>query len=210
MNASLFTESEYVSYFFKDTPNGRFLEIGSNDGEPDNPAEPCWPLVKMGWSGVYCEPNPNACSKLLKNIKPFKDIIVVNSAIDVANGLRTFYMSDEYPMCASFNEDWLHQQTFVDSSINQYSIVTNTTTLTELINYTGSNFDCVSIDIECYWAAYEEIIIKNFDWARLSKCKLVITEQVSSFIKDYFESLGYVYGGQTKTGHNHIFTRQLN
>jgi len=197
-------EKEFIPNFFKNYPRGRFLEIGANDGEPIGQNEPIWPLVEMGWGGVYCEPNPHACSKLLKNIKPYKDIIVFNGAITEKGGLNTFYMSDEYPMASSFDPLWMPKQKYAQPNTEQFSIITSTITLQDLVNYVGSDFDCISLDIECEMEVYEKII-GSFDWRLFHKCKVLVIEGCSHITQAYFESIGFVCAG--KSPHNVIFTR---
>jgi FkbM family methyltransferase len=197
-------EREFIPNFFKDFPKGRFLEIGANDGEPENPNEPVWSLVEMGWSGVYCEPNPHSCSRLLKNIKPYKDIIVFNGAITETRGLSTFYVSDEYPMASSFDPLWMPKQYYVKPNTEQYSIITSTITLQDLVNCVGSDFDCISLDIECEMEVYEKIIC-SFDWSLFHKCKMLVLEGGTLITSEYFKSLGFVYAGKSET--NLILTK---
>lgn len=185
------TEKEFIPFYFNKFPKGKFLEIGSNDGDPGNPHEPCWPLLNLGWKGVYCEPNPYACAKLLTNLKPYrKHVTVVNSAITATGGLKTFYMNDFHHSCSSFQEDWMAKQTYIDEGTKQYSIGTNTSTMQQLVDYVGTDFNCISIDIECEDEILEEIIM-SFDWTLFTQCKLYIIECPTKNISDYFESIGY-------------------
>lgn len=198
-------EKDFIPEFFKNYTSGRFLEIGANDGEPGGPNEPVWPLVEMGWSGVYCEPNPHACSKLLKNIRPYnKDIQVVNCAVNKVGGLKKFYMSDEYPMSASLDPDWIGFMDFVKPGTYQYPIVTNTITMQQLVDFVGTDFDCISIDVENHILFYKELV-ESFDWSVFKKCKVLVMELQDQSLNWYFESIGYTRLGQSE--YNTIFVR---
>jgi FkbM family methyltransferase len=197
-------EKEFIPNFFKESPKGRFLEIGANDGEPGNLHEPVWPLVEMGWSGVYCEPNPNACSKLLTNIKPYNNITVINGAVSIKGGLETFYITDDYPMVSSLDPNWISRQSFVPKNSDQYSITTNTFTMQDLVNCVGLDFNCISIDIENTHEVYEKLV-NSFNWKLFNQCKVIVIELCNETIQNYFISIGYTCAGQS--AYNTIFVR---
>lgn len=197
-------EKFFIADFFKNYSNGRFLEIGSNDGDPEDDNEPVWPLVKMGWSGIYCEPNPHACSKLLHNLKSYRGIEVVNCAVADKSELQKFYIADDFPMASSFDVTWIPNTPYITSDTKQYSIFTNTITMYQLVNSVGTDFDCISIDVEAYDRFYTNLI-KSFDWRLFDKCKVIVIECMSDFVINYFCSIGYKCIG--KSVYNAIFVR---
>lgn len=190
---NIIIEKDFIPQYFKDFPKGRFLEIGANDGDPIDPNEPCWPLLQLGWSGVYCEPSPFACTRLINNVRRYrKRIKVINTAITATGGFKTFYMHEDHTSCSSLQSDWIQKQPFIKKTKKpkQYAITTNTSTMQQLIDQTGANFNCVSIDIECDEHMLENMIM-SFDWTLLTECKLFVIENANKNVLDYFESIGF-------------------
>jgi hypothetical protein len=197
-------EKEFVPNFFKDYPNGKFLEIGAENGKSDDPCEPVWELVKLGWEGVYCEPNPYACSRLLKNLESFNNITVVNGAIDTTSGLKKFYIDDAWASLSSLDKDWIKQVDIAPADLIQKPIITNTFTIQQLTDIVGLDFNCISIDIENTHEFYEKII-DSFDWQLFTNCKMIVIELSTNRIHDYFISIGYTCAGYS--AYNTIFIR---
>jgi hypothetical protein len=197
-------EKEFIPNFFKDFPSGKFLEIGANDGEPNNLHEPCWELLKLGWEGVYCEPNPYACSRLLKNLKNFNNTTVVNGAIDINPGLKNFYIDNNWSCMSSLDKNWIDQVEIAPKDLVQNPIIINTFTIKQLTDVVGIDFNCISIDIENTYDFYEKIV-NSFDWKLFDKCKMLVIEICTERMKDYFISIGYTCAGQS--AYNTIFVR---
>ena len=197
-------ENKFIPNFFKDYSTGSFLEIGAENGLSDDPHEPVWELVKLGWEGVYCEPNPYACSRLLKNLESFNNIIVVNGAIDISSGLKKFYIDDGWACLSSLNKDWIKQVDIAPNGLIQKPIITNTFTMQQLTAAVGLDFNCISIDIENTHEFYEKIV-NSFDWRLFTHCKMIVIELCTDQIQDYFISIGYTYAGHSVF--NTIFIR---
>jgi len=197
-------ENKFIPNFFKDFSTGRFLEIGADNGLPEDPHEPVWELLKLGWEGVYCEPNPYACSRLLKNLKSFNNTIVVNGAIDIVGGLKKFYIDDAWAGLSSLDKDWIKQVDIAPADLVQKPIITNTFTIQQLTEVVGLDFNCISIDIENTHGFYEKIV-DSFDWRLFTNCKMIVIELCTDRIQDYFISIGYTCAGQS--AYNTIFIR---
>ena len=152
---------------------GRFLGIGANVG-----LDWGFPLLDRGWSGIYCEPDPIACSQLIQNTEKYRDrVSVVNSAIMPTGGLRPFYLSLNSSFLSSMHSDWL--ETVLSYNNNQWdqnpkkvSILTNSISFQEFINYIGKDFDLIVIDTE----GFDVEIAMSVDWSQFTKCTLISLE----------------------------------
>jgi len=153
---------------------GRFLGIGANIGK-----DWAWPLASNGWHGVYVEPDPSACSQLVKNCTPFADKIkIVNCAVSGTGGLQTFFCSLKSNYNSSLNKKWLDK--FVKLNHSQDNddaehirpILTNTIAFADLIDAVGTNFRVIVIDTE----GTDEEIVRSTDWSQFSECELVCIE----------------------------------
>jgi FkbM family methyltransferase len=206
------TIKQFVINYFSNQLTGRFLEIGANDGEPDNNNEPFWGLVEKNWSGVYCEPNPIACAQLLKNVMPYGDRIkIVNGALSTDVGLKTFYVSvDSKGPSSSIHLEWMQQQTYHKPNDRQYPIITNSFTLENLLDNVGYDFDAMSIDIETNEYHLEQMLY-DFNFSKLNNCKLIMLEVCSKKITQSLLNLGYSINttlpNNSGPGINLIFTR---
>ena len=182
---------QYVIDFFKNKSTGRFLEIGGDDGGPKNDGEPFWGLVEQGWSGVYCEPNPISCAKLIKNLMPHGDKIkIFNGGIAPTTGIKDFYMSIETGGSSSFDPNWMKQQIFYLPEQTQYPIITNTLTLINLLNHVGWDFDAISVDIECKGDVVTNIF-NDIDITKLTNCKLIILEAACPILQNRLMQDGF-------------------
>ena len=206
------TIKQFVIDYFSNQSSGRFLEIGANDGEPYNNNEPFWRLVEKNWSGVYCEPNPIACSQLIKNVMPYGDKIkIVNGALSTDVGLKTFYVSvDSKGPSSSLHPEWMAQQTYHKPNDRQYPIITNSFTLENLLDNVGYDFDAMSIDIETNEYQLEQML-HDFNFSKLNNCKLIMLEVCSKKLTQSLLNLGYSINttvpNKSDTGVNLIFTR---
>jgi FkbM family methyltransferase len=208
-------EKFVVLEFFKNLSNGKFLEIGANDGVPDADDEPVWGLKEKGWSGVYCEPNPSSCARLIKNIGPNRsDIKIVNCAITLESSLKTFYSvtaKHGSTGTSSFNDKWINYLPKIlrDRVDFVRPIIINTITFSQLIDYVGNDFDFVSIDVETT-AEENDKFIQNIDFSILDKCKMIMIESITESSIKYIESFGfklYYSDNYKNSDFNHFFIR---
>ena len=198
-------EKHFIVDFFKNQPTGKFLEIGSDDGGPKNEEEPFWGLAEQGWSGVYCEPNPISCAKLIKNVMPYGDKIkVFNGAVTPSSELLNFYLSIDTGGSSSFDPEWMKKQDFYLPEHRQYPIITNTVTLSKLLDFVGWDVDAISIDVEAK-GNYVELMLADIDFTKLFNCKLICIEGGTLELCNKLELHGYKVV-QTKCG-NFIFSK---
>ena len=192
------SEESIVREFFKDQPYGRFLELGAKDGEPNGSSEPCWNLLAKGWYGVYCEPNPISCSKLIRNTWPFRTrVSIFNVAVTGSGGLENLYISldNEYASCASLNIDWMNNQSFVKAPQESYYVVTNTISFIGLLNCTDPHsLNFISIDIE----GCDQDVVTSVNWDQFDNLKLVCLEDPSSVSIEHLAKAGFVPMGMTE------------
>jgi len=202
-------EKEFVVDFFKNQLTGKFLEIGACDGGPNSDDEPFWGLVQKGWNGVYCEPNPMSCARLIKNVMPYGDKIkIFNGAITPAGGLSDFYLSIDTGGSSSFDSSWMSKQTFYEETHRQYPIITNTITVNTLIDHVGWDVDAISIDIEASpQSEFLKTLFNDVDLSKLIKCKLFIMEAVPDILRDSLLELGFEL--VISKVHNSIFYRNI-
>ena len=121
-----------------DNTNGHFLGIGANIGNDWS-----FPLLEKQWTGIYCEPDPQACATLIQNTEKYREqITIVNSAVMGSSGLMPFYLSMNSSFLSSMRSDWMHQLLSVeynkhwDKNPQQVPIITNAISFQDLINYT--------------------------------------------------------------------------
>lgn len=184
-----------IKQFFKNINNGRFLEIGSNDGIDGH----SYPLLQQGWHGVYCEPDPYACSRLIQNTDVYKDqVTIINSAISPnSSGPMDFYLAINGDNMSSIDPNWLERQVVLDSArqncsyrnpVGTRKIIVNALNFSDLINRVGSNFDLILTDIE----GMDIDLITSIDWSMFSKTKLIVTEADLSVAKHLYTSGGFL------------------
>jgi hypothetical protein len=195
-------EKYFVEDFFKDKPIGKFLEIGADNGGLGSDAEPMWGLVEKGWFGVYCEPNPISCAKLIENSMPYRDQIkIFNGAIslDGTSKLEDFYLSLDFSPISSLDKQWADK---IGNPVHMNKeswlpIITNTIDFQRFIDKVGNDFDCISIDIENESSCVDRLIM-SIDWAQFKNCKLLCIETTKFGIEDYLKTFGFDYILETK------------
>ena len=186
-------EKQFVVDFFKDQPTGKFLEIGACDGGPNSDDEPFWGLLEKGWNGVYCEPNPMSCTRLINNVMPYGDKVkIFNGAVAPTSGLTDFYLSVDTGGSSSFDPSWMSQQYYYKQTDRQYPIITNTTTVNTLLNLIGWDVDAISIDVEAKpESEFLKMLFNDVDLTKLTRCKLFIIEAVPNVLRDRLLDLGF-------------------
>lgn len=81
-------EEEFILQFFKDKPNGYFVEIGANDGEKGSN---CYALFELGWRGLCVEADPVTYSELVKRYGHIEGMTLLHAAVWDREGLVPFY-----------------------------------------------------------------------------------------------------------------------
>lgn len=88
MKYSQNNEEQFILDFFKDKPQGFFIDIGAGDGFNDSNVRALW---EKGWSGIFIEPNTIAFKQLLEVYGNGERAMLVHAAICAVNGPVTFY-----------------------------------------------------------------------------------------------------------------------
>jgi FkbM family methyltransferase len=173
---------------------GRFLGIGANVGQDWS-----WPLLQQGWHGVLVEPDPTACTSLIKNAKEFaSQLTIINTAISARSGLSPFYLSLRSSWNSSLNLAWQNKifstnvhnlSKYNDDENHVYKIITNTIGFQNFIDYVGNNFDVIVIDTE----GSDSEIVLSLDWKQFSQCKLLCIEHEFAEIEPHLDVIAHLY-----------------
>jgi len=184
---------------------GHFLGIGANIGNDWS-----FPLLEKQWTGIYCEPDPQACAALIQNTEKYREqITIVSSAVMGSSGLVPFYLSINSSFLSSMRPDWMHQLLSVeynkhwDNNPTQVPIVTNAIAFQDLINYTGPDFDLIVIDTE----GSDAEIVSSIDWSQFKKCQAVCLEHEFLKLDPHMEMIKQLYnqGSFVLTDQSHSF-----
>ena len=182
-----------VSDFFRSQSTGRFLSIGSANG-----IDQTYSLLRKGWSGVYCEPDPVALSSidghgLLRVTENFRDnAIIVNAAIAPLSGICDFYINNTIALSTT-KKEW--------SDSTSIPVIINTIGFNQLLDYVGEDFDYVQIDSE----GNDVELVESIDWSkRLPNCKMIGIELGIELWRQLLAQ-GYIMSEVTE--HNIYFTR---
>ena len=114
-------EEQYILDYFKDKPNGTFLDIGCNDCETFSNTRA---LALKGWSGVLIDPSEQAiarCRELYKGFK--KQFYIYPVAISKHNGKAI--LQESGPLINS--RDVALVSTFHESEMNRFKTTVNYT-----------------------------------------------------------------------------------
>lgn len=190
MNFSQNNEQEVILDYFKNQPEGCFLDIGANDGQTLSNSRA---LALSGWSGVCVEPAPDPFQKLEKLYDGSK-VLVFECAIGKENGKMPFHISGTHlhkgdsGLLSTLEPDemkrWQGTEQFVESEVD---------VLTWPSFYAGCSvktFDFISIDAE----GLDFFILKEMNLKEMAT-KLVCVEYNSNkMIKSAFHSIFTHFG----------------
>lgn len=179
------SDQAVVLSFFADHPPGKFLIIGAHDGIDHSQH-----LLKQGWQGVYCEPNPEVCATLIANTKDHaSQVTILNVAITPTGGPVTFYIDAVQSQWCTVVDTWR------PTTQTGRKLITNSMTLTQLLDLVGYDFDYVQTDVE----GLDIEIIQTLDWSQLSQCKMICTEAGPAVLKQLCQQAGFMITDQTPT-----------
>jgi FkbM family methyltransferase len=136
-------EEEVILDTFKDTPEGRFLDLGAFDGKT---LSNTLALAELGWSGVCVDASPRAFVALQETHKDRPEIKLVCAAVSTqAAPINKFY--DCPDLVSSLDED--HKKKWEENSKVPFTeMYLPTVTVADICLAFDSNFDFVNIDIE--------------------------------------------------------------
>lgn len=190
MNFSQNNEQEVILDYFKNQPEGCFLDIGANDGQTLSNSRA---LALSGWSGVCVEPAPDPFQKL-ETIYDGSKVLVFECAIGKENGKMPFHISGTHlhkgdsGLLSTLEPDemkrWKGTEQFIESEVD---------VLTWPSFYKGcgvETFDFISIDAE----GLDYFILNQMDLKAMAT-KLVCVEWNSNKdLKSAFHSIFRHFG----------------
>lgn len=134
---SQWREQELILKFFAGKTDGKFLDIGANDGLIGSNTRA---LAELGWGGVLIEANPRIFQQLVHNCRGNEKLICFNAPVQARCGMVKFF--DCGSQCGTCNI--IHQPA---NSITD-SFWLNATCPEMIADQFGGSFDFVSLDIE--------------------------------------------------------------
>ena len=168
-----------VRAFERDIPQARFVQVGSNDGEQQDPLTAA--IDRRRWRGVMVEPVPYVFARLRRRRGDQPGVHLANVAVAPETGTQTFYhlreatreeraqgiLPDWYDALGSFDRETLvaHAPYMPDADLVSRieAIEVPTTTFEELCHRGGlDGVDIVHIDTE----GYDFEVIKLIDFER--------------------------------------------
>ena len=132
-------EQQIILDYFKDRYNGRFLDIGANDGIT---LSNVYALALKGWGGAMCEPSPKAFYLLQRNYKELPQVTLLNIAIGVKSGRYLLKESNSHLVKGDNNNISL-LSTFEQSEVDRWK---GTQIFTEVEEET-TRFLCLSVSV---------------------------------------------------------------
>jgi FkbM family methyltransferase len=150
-----------------------FVQVGSNDGEHNDPLAPF--ITRQRWRGIMVEPVPYVFDRLKRNYQHRDDLVLVNAAVSNHDGFSDFHCLAEsrdslpewYDQLGSFTlhsnlDSWV-EEIMPDIRERIISIKVPCTTFETLCRkYRVDRIDLVHIDAE----GHDFEIIKGIDFDR--------------------------------------------
>ena len=188
------SDTDIVNNFFAGHV-GRFLSIGANHGQDQT-----YDLLCKGWQGVYCEPDPYACIKLMETVQPYREqVTIINSAITPVGGPIDFYLAVGESFVSSTQVSWTQRHA---KKNNIQKILINSLSLNQVLEQFNFEFDFVQTDIE----GLDIEIIQSVDWSRVTSCRMICTEAGPAVLKQLCTQGNYMITDITPT--NSIYKKQ--
>ena len=137
-------EQALILDYFGHAPNGRFLDIGANDGVTFSNT---YALFLMGWRGALVDASPNAYKALEANFERFRNKPeIIHAAITTQDGTVTLHESSD-TLVSSLSAE--AQQTWRHHGFQWTPVQVPGMTVDTLYAVLGTNeFDFVSVDAE--------------------------------------------------------------
>lgn len=142
MSFSQNSEELFILDYFKDKPNGKFLDIGSYDVERFSNVRA---LYLKGWGGVFVEPAPQNFNGIYEHYKNDPKITTLNLAVGDKTGEIDFYESDGDAVSTS---DEAHMKKWGDAGVKYTKIKVPQIDVVDFMNEHCVGIDFLSIDTE--------------------------------------------------------------
>jgi FkbM family methyltransferase len=165
-------EVPLVREFFRDTPEGFFVEVGANDPKKDSQS---YHLEEAGWRGILVEPLPELASelRLLRKARVFE---VACSSPDRAGQTMTLHVAGPF---SSFDPNLAVTGMRADRTID-----VKVDTLDHVLSEGEAKrpIDLMSVDVE----GHELEVLSGFDFKRWKPRLILLEDHVSSLDKHRF------------------------
>lgn len=170
-------EVPLVREFFRDTPNGFFVEVGANDPKKDSQS---FHLEEAGWTGILVEPLPELASEL-RRVRKANVFEVACSSPDRAGQTMTLHVAGPF---SSFDPHLAVTGMRADRTVD-----VKVDTLDHVLAQGGANkIDLMSVDVE----GHELEVLSGFDFRRWQPRLILLEDHVSSLDKHRFmQRAGY-------------------
>lgn len=188
---SQFRQDEWLNNnYYKNKPNGVFLEIGADDGIDKSNTKF---FEELGWTGICIEPSPDRFSKLVINRSCICENIAVfdkETEIDFLDisgwGKGLSGIVDSYDNQHVTRIGWELRN---PENIGHKTIKVKTNTLNNILeNHKVFNIDFCTIDTE--GSEYE--ILKDFDFDKFNIDIIIVENNYGlNNVKNLLESKGY-------------------
>jgi FkbM family methyltransferase len=142
MSYSQNSEESVILDFYKDKPNGKFIDIGAYHITRFSNVRA---LYEKGWGGVLVEPQPENFNAINEHYLQEPRIAVLNFAVGSPEGEVTFYESNGDAVGSTSRE---HMEKWKAGGVKYSEIKVQQVTPSDFFNEFGHNTDFLSIDTE--------------------------------------------------------------
>jgi len=195
--------SRFLLAFAEARPDAFFIQIGSNDGEQQDPLEPV--IARYPWRGILIEPVPYVFERLQQNRGGDPRLALENVAIAEADGSRPFYYLAKaedrtglprwYDALGSFRRDVLltHVSRIADIETRIQEMRVPCLSFESLCRKHGvTRVDVLHMDVE----GYDWQLLQSIDLARWRPALLVFEHHhlepaAYAACRAHLEQLGY-------------------
>jgi FkbM family methyltransferase len=171
-------EVPLVREFFRDTPEGFFVEVGANDPKKDSQS---YHLEEAGWRGILVEPLPELAGEL-RRLRKARVFEVACSSPDRAGQTMTLHVAGPF---SSFDPNLA-----VTGMRADRTVAVKVDTLDHVLNEGEAKrpIDLMSVDVE----GHELEVLSGFDFNRWQPRLILLEDHVSSLDKHRFmQRAGY-------------------
>lgn len=188
-------EIPMVREFFRDTPQGFFVEVGANDPKKDSQS---FHLEEAGWRGILIEPVPELAAEL-RRVRRATVFEVACSSPDRAGTTMTLHVAGPF---SSFDPHLAVTGMRADRTVD-----VRVDTLDQVLAQGDVRppIDLMSVDVE----GHELEVLSGFDFARWRPRLILLEDHVSNLDKHRFmQRNGYAL--MRRTGLNGWYVPQAN
>lgn len=175
-------EEEIITNYFKNKPEGRFLDIGGfNPFTFSNTRK----LYELGWSGIYIEPSPICFKSFVKEYGNEARITLIDKAVVTDDRVEITFFESGGDAVSTSNQQHMAKWQSSGSKFNTIQVQTINTKEIEQFN----DIDFLSLDVE----STNLEIFNSFSNEFLQNIKCICIEHDGYFvtIANRLEQLGF-------------------